>query len=394
MSLRDSRATAVVFVTLATFADIVAYSICVPVLPDFARRLGASPAEIGLMFASFGLTLLLISVPMGAVSDRTGRKLPLVIGMLTLAGSTMMFANAGSLSTLFAARMIQGAADGLTWVVGFALIADCYGPEDRGRVMGYVMSGTSFGIIVGPSIGGWLYQAGGVALPFEFVAALALICAAGFAFLRPPARSDRSTRPSIWSVVRVPPVALCALAVVLAAATIAMLEPVLSLFFDTRLGLTPAQIGLLFGIAAVASTLMPLIYGPLIHRWGARRLTLTGVALTAAWLPMMATAGGFASAVPLIVVQWIAIALFVTPSLAYMAEVTAFAGGDAYGIGYGVYNAAWGVGLLGGPALGGWLFDRVGFAALATGWAIVTIVATIALARLNSKVRLKPDTTY
>jgi DHA1 family solute carrier family 18 vesicular amine transporter 1/2 len=393
MPLRDSRKTAVVFVTLATFADIVAYSICVPVLPDFARRLGASPAEIGLMFASFGLTLLVISVPMGAVSDRTGRRLPLVIGMLTLAGSTMMFARAGSLATLFAARMIQGAADGLTWVVGFALIADCYGPEERGRVMGYVMSGTSFGIIVGPSIGGWLYQAGGLALPFEFVAALALVCAAGFAFLRPPARSERSTRPSIWSVVRVPPVALCALAVVLAAATIAMLEPVLSLFFDTRLGLTPAQIGLLFGIAAVASTLMPLIYGPLIHRWGARRLTLTGLALTAAWLPMMATAAGFSSAVPLIVVQWIAIALFVTPSLAYMAEVTAFAGGDAYGIGYGVYNAAWGVGLLGGPALGGWLFERVGYATLATGWAIVAIVATIALTRLNAKVRLKPDTT-
>ena len=82
--------------------------------------------------------------------------------MLTLAGSTMMFAKASSLPTLFAARMIQGAADGVTWVVGFALIADCYGPEDRGRVMGYVMSGTSFGIIVGPSIGGWLYQAGGV----------------------------------------------------------------------------------------------------------------------------------------------------------------------------------------------------------------------------------------
>jgi predicted MFS family arabinose efflux permease len=303
--------------------------------------------------------------------------------MLTLAGSTMMFATAGSLTTLFAARMIQGAADGVTWVVGFALIADCYGPEDRGRVMGYVMSGTSFGIIVGPSIGGWLYQAGGVALPFEFVAVIALACAAGFAFLRPMTRSDRSTRPSIWSIVRVPPVAFCALVVVLAASTIAMLEPVLPLFFDRRLGLTPAQIGMLFGIAAVASTLMPLIYGPLIHRWGARRLTLTGLVLTAAWLPMMATASGFSSAVALIVVQWIAIALFVTPSLAYMGEVTAFAGGDAYGIGYGVYNSAWAVGLLSGPALGGWLFDRVGFAALATGWAVVTIVATLALARLQ-----------
>jgi multidrug resistance protein len=394
MSLRNSRATAVAFVTLATFADIVAYSICVPVLPDFARRLGASPSLIGLMFASFGVTLLAVSVPMGAVSDRTGRRLPLVIGMLTLAGSTMMFARATSLPALFAARMIQGAADGVTWVVGFALIAECYGPEDRGRVMGYVMSGTSFGIIVGPSIGGWLYQAGGVRLPFEFVAVLALLCAAGFAVLRPPTRSDRSTRPSIWSVVRVPSVALCAAAIVLTGSTIAMLEPVLPLFFDKQLGLTPSQIGLLFGIAAVASTLIPLIYGPMIHRWGARRLTLTGLVLTAAWLPMMASASSFATALALIVGQWIAIALIITPSLTYMAEVTAFAGGDAFGIGYGIYNTAWAVGLLGGPALGGWLFDRVGFATLAAGWAVVTMIATIALAGVRSDVGLTPDATY
>jgi len=394
MSWRTSRSTAVALVTLATFADIVAYSICVPVLPDFARRLGASAAVIGLMFASFGVTLLAVSMPMGAVSDRTGRKLPLVTGMLTLAGSTMMFAKADSLTSLFAARMIQGAADGVTWVVGFALIADCYGPEDRGRVMGYVMSGTSFGIIVGPSIGGWLYEAGGVALPFEFVAVLALVCAAGFAILRPQGRGYRRSGLSIWSVMRVPPVALCAAMVVLTAATIAMLEPVLPLFFDKNLGLTPSQIGLLFGIAAVPSTLMPLILGPMVHRWGARRLTLTGLVLTAAWLPMMATASGFATALALIVVQWIAIALIITPSLAYMAEVTAFAGGDAYGIGYGIYNTAWGFGLLGGPALGGWLFDRFGFAALTTGWAVAAIVATIALSRVRFKVRLKPDATY
>src|SRR3954466_4225387 len=165
MNLRSSRATAVVIVTLATFADLVAYSVCVPVLPDLARRLGASPAEIGLMFGSFGVTLLLVSVPMGAVSDRTGRRLPPVVGMIALAGSTLLFARADSLPLLFVARMIQGAADGVTWVVGFALIADCYGPGDRGRVMGYVMSGTSLGIIAGPSIGGWLYDAGGVALP-------------------------------------------------------------------------------------------------------------------------------------------------------------------------------------------------------------------------------------
>jgi len=385
VSIRSSRATAVVFVTLATFADLVAYSVCVPVLPDFARRLGASPAEIGLMFASFGVTLLLVSVPMGAVSDRTGRKVPLVTGMLALAGSTLLFARADSLPLLFAARMVQGAADGVTWVVGFALIADCYGAEDRGRVIGYVMSGTSLGIIVGPSIGGWLYDAGGVALPFQFVAALPLICAIGFTVIRPKTERTQTARPSIWSVMRVPPVAICAAVIVVAASTIAMLEPVLPLFFDRRLGLTPSQIGLLFGAAAVASTLMPLVYGPMIARWGARRLTLTGLVLTAIWMPAMATASSLPTALALIVVQWIAIALFVTPSLAYMAEVTAFAGGDAYGIGYGIFNTAWAVGLLGGPALGGWLFDRIGFSMLVTSWAVVVIAATAALAGVKFK---------
>jgi len=385
MNLRSSRATAVALVTLATFADLVAYSVCVPVLPDLARRLGASPAEIGLMFGSFGVTLLLVSIPMGAISDRTGRKLPLVIGMLALAGSTLMFARADSLPLLFVARMIQGAADGVTWVAGFALIADCYDPEDRGRVIGYVMSGTSVGIIAGPSIGGWLYDAGGIALPFQFVAALALVCAIGFALIQPAADRKRSARPSIWSVLRVPAVAICGAVIVVAASTMAMLEPVLPLFFDQRLGLTPSQIGLLFGCAAVASTLMPLVYGPMIARWGARRLTLTGLVCTALWMPVLATASSFSTALALIVVQWMAIALFVTPSLAYMAEATAFAGGDAYGIGYGIYNTAWAFGLLGGPSLGGWLFDRIGFSMLVTGWAVLVIAATLAIAGVKFK---------
>lgn len=380
MTFRSSRGVAVALVTLATFTDLVAYSICVPVLPDLARRLGASATMIGLLFASFGLTLVAVGVPMGAVSDRAGRRLPLVGGMLALAGSTAAFAVADTLPWLFTARLIQGAADGVTWVVGLALVADLYGPEDRGRVMGYVMSGTSVGIIVGPSIGGWLYEAGGVALPFLFASGLSLACAVGFAWIRPAATPAERPRQSIWSLARAPAVALCIVAVVVTGATIAMLEPVLSLFFDGALFLGPADIGLLFGAAAVAGAVMPFVYGPMTDRWGGRRLTLLGLALTALWMPMMATAAGFSSALAIIVVLWIAIALIITPSLAYMAEVTASAGGDAYGVGYGLYNTAWGVGLLGGPALGGWLFERLGFATLTVSWSLGVLIVTSMLA--------------
>src|SRR5205823_10689600 len=146
-----------------------------------SRRLGASPTVIGFLFASFGVTLLTVSLPMGTVSDRIGRKLPMVGGLVALAAATLLFAFADSLPWLFAARLVQGAADAVTWVVGFALIADLYGPEERGRAAGMVMSGTSVAVMLGPSLGGWLYEAGGMRLPFTFVPLLSVLAALGFA---------------------------------------------------------------------------------------------------------------------------------------------------------------------------------------------------------------------
>src|SRR5204863_3892212 len=111
MSFRSSRGLAVALVAIAVFTDILAYSIAVPVLPHLSRQFGASPTVIGLLFASFGVTLLLFSVPMGSISDRAGRRLPLVGGLIALAGSSVLFAFAPGMPWLFAARLVQGAAD-------------------------------------------------------------------------------------------------------------------------------------------------------------------------------------------------------------------------------------------------------------------------------------------
>ena len=356
-----------------------------PVLPDLSRRLGATPTTIGLLFGSFGVTLLAVSVPMGAVSDRVGRRLPLVAAMIALAAASVLFAAARSLPWLFAARLVQGAADGVTWVVGFALIADLYGPDDRGRVMGYVMSGTSVALMVGPSLGGWLYAMGGIGLPFAFVAGVSLLCAAGFALIRLAPVGMKPAAPSAWSVMQAPPVAVCAAYVVVIGATLAMLEPVLPLFFNRRLGLSAPQIGMLFGAAAAALIVMPIVYGPLVGRWGSRRMVRLGLILTAAWLPMLATAVGIRSALALMLVEWIVVPLAVTPSLAYMAEVTSMGGADAYGVGYGVYNTAWAIGLLIGPALGGFAFERVGLAVLLVSWSAAAIIVTLLLSGVQSE---------
>ena len=393
MSLRSSRAVAVALVTFATFTDIVAYSVAVPVLPDLSRKLGASPTMIGLLFASFGVTLLTVSIPMGAVSDRIGRKGPMVGGLLALAAATLLFAFADSLPWLFAARLVQGAADAITWVVGFALIADRYGPDERGRVSGIVMSGTSVAFMIGPTIGGWLYEAGGIRAPFLLVAGLAVVAALAFLWLDVPSERAEAAPVPLRVVLRSRPVVVCTAVVIAISATLSMQEPVIPLYLNGKLGLGPARIGLLFGCGALASAILHPIYGRLADRWGGRRMMLTGLPLVACALPLLNVAWSYPSTIAIFVVNTMTVALVITPSLAFMAEAVAGAGVGSFGVGYGLYNMAWGAGLLGGPAIAGFVYERAGFAALTLSWAPMLLLVALLLARVQSGVRLKPDTT-
>src|SRR5215471_5539451 len=359
-----SRGLAVALVTSATFTDILAYSIAVPVLPHLSRQFGASPTVIGLLFASFGVTLFAVSVPMGGYSDRIGRKVPLVGGLLALAAASVLFAFAPDMTWLFIARLIQGGADAVTWVVGFALIADLYAADARGRVMGLVMSGSTFGFMVGPTLGGWLYETGGIRLPYLFIAALSMIIALGMAALEIPSKSNEHEALPLSTILRVPAVATCAIAVAVGGGTIAMLEPVLSMFLNSAIGLGPARVGLVFGGGAVVAALLHPVFGHVADRVGGRQLTLWGLAAIGATLPLLSQSWSFTSAVGLYVIGALAISTMITPSLTYMADATASAGSPSFGVAYGIYNVAWAVGLLAGPAMGGFLYDRLGLTVL------------------------------
>jgi DHA1 family solute carrier family 18 vesicular amine transporter 1/2 len=382
MSFARSRRFALALIAFAFFTDIVAYSVAVPVLPDLMRRLGISPTMMGLLFASFGVTVLLFAIPMGAVSDRVGRKVPLVGGLVGLTIATLMFAFAETLPALFVARLAQGAADAVTWVVGFALLADWYEPAERGQASGIAMSGASAALMVGPLLGGWLYEMGGLRLPFLAVSAMSAFAALAATRLSPPPAQTRREPVPVLAVLRVPAVTACAAAVAVAAATMSMLEPVLALQLQLY-GVNPGRIGVVFGSGAVASTILHPLYGRLADRWGARRLTHTGLAVAACVLPLVGQAVSFELAIPILIVQTAALAMVIAPSLAYMAEATSSAGLGAFGVAYGLYNVAWGVGLLVGPSLGGFLFERIGLQWLALYWAPPMLLLTIIAARVS-----------
>lgn len=374
---RRQRTIAVALVTLGTFTDLLAYSIAVPVLPDLSRQLGASPTMVGFLFASFGVTLLAVSVPVGALSDRVGRRLPLVAGMAILAASTLALAFARSLPWLFAARLMQGAADAITWGVGFALVADLYGAAERGRVMGLVMSGSNLGFMLGPSIGGWLYEMGGPRLPFLAVATIATAGALGFLGLRlSPIDAARDPVP-FRSLVRHRDVAVCALLVAIVSATLAMFEPVLALHLSSAVALSPGRIGLVFGAAAVASTVLNPLYGRLADRFGSRGLMILGLVAGAAVMPLVGRIGTFGEALAIFLLQAATLSLVVTPSLTHMAEAGARAGAASFGVSYGLYNFAWGGGLLAGPAVGGAAYERFGFRDTLTAWPALLVVCAV-----------------
>ncbi len=75
---------------LFSFAAFFSSYLRIPVMPLFAASLGAGPAGVGTINGAFMLTAGLLSIPGGLLSDRIGRKLPIVAGVAAAAVSSLL----------------------------------------------------------------------------------------------------------------------------------------------------------------------------------------------------------------------------------------------------------------------------------------------------------------
>jgi MFS family permease len=141
-----------VVLMITAFIDMAGVLMVIPLLPFYAKSMGAGGFVVGALIASFAIAQLLSAPMWGRFSDRYGRRPALLIGLGASAIAYIIFAYADSLFLLFLSRIVQGAGGGTVGVIQ-AYVTDAVEPKDRARALGWLSAATNAGVAIGPVIG-------------------------------------------------------------------------------------------------------------------------------------------------------------------------------------------------------------------------------------------------
>ena len=144
---------------ITAFVDMVGLLMILPLMPFYARTLGASSLMVTLLIVSFTAAQL-VSAPMwGRFSDRYGRRPALLVGLGAAAIAYVVFAFANSLWLLLLSRLVQGAGGGTVGVIQ-AYVADSTDSKNRAKALGWLSAATNVGVALGPPLGSLALLAG------------------------------------------------------------------------------------------------------------------------------------------------------------------------------------------------------------------------------------------
>jgi MFS family permease len=131
-----------------------AYSMITTLEPQFNARLQQTALGFGIAFSALTFTRLIFQVPLGRLSDRIGRKPPIIVGLIIMAPATALLGLAATTLQLAGLTALQGLASAAIAAPGFALAGDLSHAGGEGQQMGLMAMGFGFGIAVGPLIAG------------------------------------------------------------------------------------------------------------------------------------------------------------------------------------------------------------------------------------------------
>lgn len=127
---------------------------------DAYSRFGIAAATLATLVVVHLVVYTVLQVPVGVLIDRYGSKLLIVVGSLIIAGAQAMFAVVDSVSLAFAAKVLLGIGDGLTFISVVRLIPAWFPPHRSGKItmavgplpqLGFIVSAA----VLAPALAGW-----------------------------------------------------------------------------------------------------------------------------------------------------------------------------------------------------------------------------------------------
>lgn len=362
-----SRARVLALGALAILT-LIPVTLPVPVLRELVlERFSVSELATS-TFMSINMVGAILAAPIaGALSDRFGRRRPLVVGALLIdAGCFLALTLPLSFPLFMAIRFVEGCAHIFALSVVLAH-ANALAPEgQRGRVMGVVGAGLLLGVALGAPLGGIIGRRGPMVVLEAGVGVLLVAAAFAFFALAGPQGSTPRKRPGIREIVAM----MTARPLVLVPLVFAFIDRFTVGFFTTTFSLylkrihevPPAQVGLLIAAFMLPFALLSYPFGRLSERVSAVKL-LGGGSL--GYGIATATLGWWSIDTLLVLMLCLGLmaAVMFVPSLLLTVEA---ADTRARATALGAFNAAGSLGFIVGPLVGGSVSQWV---ATSHGWA-------------------------
>jgi MFS family permease len=351
----------VLALSVARLGDAVGNSILFIVLPLYVAKLPApwlpfpEPVLVGLLISLYGFVNALLQPIMGSVSDRFGRRKPLIQGgLIAMGASSLAFLMATRYADLLFIRAIQGLGVALTVPASLALMATATDKETRGGSMGVYSTLRMVGFAAGPLIGGFLYDhygfsaafyAGAGAISLGFILVQIWVKEPSAEVSLPAQRSFRLFDRQL----------LTAGLLALGAATFLManafsMMTTLENEFNARLNATAMSFSIAFSALMVSRLLFQIPLGRLSDLLGRKPLIIGGLLLMAPATALLGVAANTMQLAGLRIFQGVASAAIAAPAFALAADLSR-TGGE--GRQMSIITMGFGLGIASGPLIAG-----------------------------------------
>jgi len=140
-----------------------ASGIMLPFLSLFAAQVvGLSVNEVGILFTVRGVCAMVISVPMGILADRMGKKNLMLLGLVISAGSMAATAFSHNFAWLIMATCVNSLGQAMFSPASLGLLSNSVALERQSTAMGfYGAIGEDAGTIAGSALAGFTWSAWG-----------------------------------------------------------------------------------------------------------------------------------------------------------------------------------------------------------------------------------------